>query len=130
MVFGEKVWHSSRKNIPNARIPEYENPVEITTRANYFSVMRASTRGYLVVMQYGETADRTWTAIANRLLFEGKIKAGDLMWVDGEKPIKEFEEKFGNGTTANAVVKDVSVVNNTISIVLEANQSRKIPTKR
>lgn len=130
MEFGQKVWYSNRKPIPNAKITKYEAPIEIVTKPNYFSVMRASTRGYLVVMQYGETADRTWTATANRRFFEGKIKAGDLMWVDGEKPIKEYEEKFGNGTTANAVVKDVSIVNHTISIVLEVNQNRKIPNKQ
>ena len=52
------------------------------------------------------------------------------MWVDNEQPIKEFEERFGNGTTANAVVKSVSVVNNTISIVLQVNQNRKTPKNK
>lgn len=129
MEFGQKVWYSNRKPISNAKIPHYDTPVEIITKANYFSVMPASSRGYLAVLRYGETLDKTWTAIANARFFNGKIKRGDLMWVDGEKPIKEYEEKFGNGTTANAVVKDVSVVNHTISIVLEVNQNRKIPTK-
>lgn len=128
MKFGDKVWYCNRAKIPNAKIPKYEKPVEIVTRPNYFSVMPATARGYLAIMQYGETVDRTWTVVANRRFFDGKIKPGDLMWVDGEAPIKEYEEKFGNGTTANAVVKDVSLVNNTISIVLEVNQNRKIPT--
>lgn len=130
MDFGKKVWHCKRKNNANARIPEYEEPTSIVTKPNYFSVMPASSGGYLAIMQYGETITKTWTAIANRLFFEGKIKAGDLMWVDGEEPIKEYEEKFGNGTTANAVVKSASVVNHSISIVLEVNQNRKIPINK
>lgn len=130
MKLGEKVWYCNRKDKPNARVAEYDAPVEITTRPNYFSVMPATARGYIAILEYGETVSKTWTATANRNFFEGKIKAGDLMWVDGEKPIKDFEESFGNGTTANAVVKEASVVNNTISIVLEVNQNRKIPINK
>ena len=101
MRVGETIWHSRRKEIPNAEIAEFEAPYEIRTRFNYLTCMPATARGYLQIMQYGERIDNYWTIIANAKYFSGKIKEGDLMWVDGEKPIEH-----------------------SISITLERNQNR------
>lgn len=124
MKFGKSVWHASRINDFNAEIAEYDTPIEITTRPNYFTVMQATTRGFLEIMKYGETAQNYWTVIANGNAFDGKIKAGDVMWVDGESPINSVEEMYGNGASANAIVKNVAEVNHTISITLERNQNQ------
>ncbi len=124
MKFGKSVWHSQRINAQNAEIEEYLEPTEIITRTNYFSVMQAITRGYMEVLKYGETLQNTWTAIANASIFDGKIKVGDVMWVDGAEPVKEIENKYGIGSSANAVVKNVAEVNKTISITLERNQNQ------
>lgn len=128
MKVGKSVWYANRINEPNAEISYFDKPVEIKTRWNYFTVMQAITRGYFEVKKYGETAENVWTVIANAKYFDGKINKGDVMWVDGESPFSEknadLEAEYGNGCTANAVVKNVAEVNYTISITLERNQNQ------
>ena len=124
MRVGESIWHASRINSDNAEISEYAEPTSIRTRFNYFTVMPATTRGFMEVMKYGEDVDSTWTAIANDRAFHGKIKVGDLFWLDGEKPIPELEAEYGNGATATAVVKSVAYVNLTIAITLTRNKDK------
>ena len=124
MRIGEKVWHARRIDNANATITEFEKPTEIFTRFNYFTVMPATSRGFLEIMKYGEDINNTWTVIANANAFEGKIKEGDKMWVDGHKPIDALESEYGYGATANAVVKNVSYVNLTLSITLTQNKEQ------
>ena len=124
MRVGESIWHSARINLDNAEVAEYAEPTEIRTRFNYFTVMPATSRGFMEVMKYGEDIDSTWTAIANDRAFHGKIKEGDLFWLDGEKPIHELEAEYGIGSTATAVVKNVSYGNHTISITLTRNKEQ------
>ena len=124
MRVGEIIWHSARINSNNAEISEYSKPTEIRTRFNYFTVMPATSRGFMEVMKYGEDIESTWTAIANDRAFHGKIKEGDLFWLDGEKPIPELETEYGNGATATAVVKSVAYVNMSISITLTRNKDQ------
>ena len=126
MKLGGVIWHSSRINEENAEVAEFAKPEAIRTRANYFSVMPATSRGFLEVMQYGEDLDSTWTAIANDRVFHGKVKEGDLFWLDGEKPIPELEAEYGNGATATAVVKSVAYVNLTIAITLTRNKDKVV----
>lgn len=126
MRVGESIWHSARINKTNAEIAEYEAPTEIRTRFNYFSVMPATSRGFMEMMKYGEDLESTWTAIANDRVFHGKIKEGDLFWLDGEKPIAELEEEYGIGATATAVVKSVAYVNLTIAITLTRNKDKVV----
>lgn len=124
MRVGESIWHSARIGDTNSEISQYAEPTEIRTRFNYFTVMPATSRGYMEVMKYGEDVDSTWTAIANDRAFHGKINVGDLFWLDGEKPIPELEEECGNGSTATAVVKSVAYVNMSISITLTRNKDQ------
>lgn len=124
MRVGQSIWHSSRINEANAEIAVFSEPTEIRTRFNYFTVMPATSRGYMEVMKYGEDIDSTWTAIALDRAFHGKIKEGDLFWLDGDKPIPELEEEYGNGSTATAVVKSVAYVNMSISITLTRNKDQ------
>ena len=124
MKLGGVIWHSSRINEENAEVAEFAKPEAIRTRANYFSVMPATSRGFLEVMQYGEDLDSTWTAIANDRIFHGKVKEGDLFWLDGETPNADLEAEYGNGATATAVVKSVAYVNTTISITLTRNKEQ------
>ena len=123
MRVGDCVWHSKRVEIPNVTQAKYDAPTEIRTRLNYFTVMCAS--GYIQVMKYGEDIDNTWTVVANAREFSGKIKEGDLFWVDGEKPNDEIERKYGNGASANAVVKSVRLGNRSIEITLTRNKNRQ-----
>ena len=128
MKVGKSIWHARRINDLNAEIGEYEKPTEIVTRFNYLTVMPAVSRGFMEVIKSGETLYDTWTATANGRYFDGKFKAGDLMWVDGESPYSEqnaqLEEEYGYGATANAVIKNAVPVNYTISLTLERNQNQ------
>lgn len=124
MKIGETIWHSKRTNELNAEKPEYNLPSKIKIKPNHFTVMAASTRGYMEVMKYGEDVDNTWTAIANAREFKGKVKVGDLFWLDGETPIDELEDEYGNGSTANAIVKSVAYGNQYISITLTRNKEQ------
>ena len=124
MKVGQSIWHSARINEDNAEVAEFAEPTEIRTRFNYFTVMPATSRGFMEVMKYGEDINSTWTAIVNDRAFHGKIKEGDLFWLDGEKPIPELEEEYGNGSTATAVVKSVAYVNMSISITLTRNKDQ------
>lgn len=127
MKVGKSIWHAKRINDLNAEIGEYEKPTEIVTRFNYLTVMPAVSRGFMEVVKSGETLYDTWTATANGRYFDGKFKAGDLMWVDGEKPPKETEinETFGYKESATAIIKNVAEVNLTIALRLERNQDKQ-----
>lgn len=124
MRVGQSIWHSARISGNNAEIDIFNTPKEIRTSFNYFTVMPATSRGYMAVMSYGEDIDNTWTAIANDRAFHGKIKEGDKFWLDGESPITELEQQYGNGATATAVVKSVAYVNLTIAITLTRNKNQ------
>lgn len=124
MRVGDSVWHSARINEPNAEIAEFAEPTEIKTRFAYFTVMPATSRGFMEVMKYGEDIDSTWTAIANDRAFHGKIKEGDLFWIDGERPPEEITDEYGYSESATAVVKSVSYVNLSIAITLTRNKEQ------
>ncbi len=126
MRVGESVWHASRIREENATIAKYEKPKEIQTRFNYFTVMPSTSRGFAEVMKYGEDVDSTWTVIANDRAFHGKIKVGDLFWLDGDKPSNncEINEYFDYAESATAVVKSVSYVNITMAITLTRNKDQ------
>lgn len=117
MKIGSYVWYATKKHIPNAEITEYSKPIKITLRNNYFTCQPASTGGYLAITEFGEKISKTWICKANSLAFDGKINEGDLMWVDGDKPLGEDYEN-----TANAKVVSVDKVDRTITIILEKNQ--------
>jgi hypothetical protein len=74
-------------------------------------------------MKYGEDVDNTWIMVASMRAFGNEIKEGDLFWVDGKKPNEEIEEKYGNGASANAVVKSVRLGNHSIEITLTRNKN-------
>lgn len=124
MQIGKSLWHSSRKEITNAEIAEFEKPVEYVTRANYLTCMPMTARGGIQMLQYGETAENYWTIIANARYFDGVFKEGDLLWVDGHKPIESIEEEYGYGASANAIVKNVAQVNLSLTILIERNQEQ------
>ena len=120
MKIGSFVWYANKISEPNAEIEEYGTPVKITLRNNYFTCQPATSGGMLAVMEYGGRVSKTWICKANERIFNGKIKAGDLMWVDGDYP---------NGEdclySANATVVNVDTVSNTMTIVLEKNQTEE-----
>lgn len=124
MLVGQNIWISQRVEIKNETKPTFGKPFMVKTRFNYFTVMPLTSRGYAEVMKYGEDLENTWTAIANSRAFGGKIKVGDVLWIDGEKPDEKLEEQYGYGCSANAVVKSVSCVNHTMNIVLSRNKDK------
>lgn len=122
MRVGQSVWYAKRKDIKNAEVAQFEKPIKLRTAFNHFTIMPSSSRGFMEVMKYGEDLDNTWIGIANINSFKQDVKVGDLFWLDGETPDEILEEKYGYGATATAIVKSVSYVNLTISIVLTRNK--------
>ena len=125
MRIGKKVWHSKRNNYGNNTRPTYDTPTEIVTRANYLTVMPATSRGYAEFTKYGEKANDTWVAIANGSAFDGFFKVGDLMWVDDHSPDEVLESEYGIGSTANAKVVAVNETNHSITVVLEKTPNQQ-----
>lgn len=124
MQLGQSIWIASRKEIPNAKTPKYDEPKEVKLRLNFFTIMPASTRGGLEVLKYGENIFNTWTGIASARNFYGQLKEGDLLWIDGHFPIKEIEEKYGYGASANAVIKSVLPANLSLNLIIVSNPNQ------
>lgn len=124
MKIGKRVWHSRRLNDKNAEVAEFDTPVCYVTRPNHLTVMPAISRGFMELMKYGEDLENTWTVIALGRDFDGVFHEGDVMWVDDESPIEAVETEYGNGASANAVVKNVAEVNYTISVTLTRNKEQ------
>ena len=120
MRIGEKVWLAERIDEPNSTKSIYKKPSEITLRPNYFTVMPASSRGYLAILEFGEKVEKTWMAVANPT-FTGKIKEGDVMWIDGHTPNEAIETQYGYGSSANAKVLSVNVGNRCLNITIGEN---------
>lgn len=118
MKQGAYVWHAKRIDLPNAEMEDFEQPKKIVLRNNYFTCQPATSGGYLAIMQFGEMVSSTWICKANAMIFSSKIKEGDLMWVDGESPTQD--ESYIN--SANARVVKVSVVDKTMTVVIQQNQ--------
>lgn len=118
MRSGQCIWYARRKAVENAVMPEYEKPVKVVLRSNYFTCQPATSGGALAVFAYGENIYKTWVCTANARMFEGKIREGDLFWVDGKKPVNDKDDY-----SANAVVKTVTTPSFVMSIVLETNQN-------
>ena len=118
MRIGQCIWYARRKAVENAVMPEYEKPVKVVLRSNYFTCQPATSGGALAVFAYGENIYKTWVCTANARMFEGKIREGDLFWVDGKKPVNDKDDY-----SANAVVKTVTTPSFVMSIVLETNQN-------
>lgn len=124
MKLGERIWHSKRISGANSQVAKFSKPTEIINKLGYFSCMPNSSGG-LTLIQSGEMLSNYWTIIANAKYFSGKINVGDVFWVDGDEPIEEIETKYGNGSSATAVVEAVNPVNLGIRITLKRNQKQK-----
>lgn len=118
------VWWAKRISGANVEVPQYSKPEKIYLRPHYLTIVPSAARGLAEILKHGETLKDTWTAIANANYFEGKFSVGDVFYIDGVCPCFSTEEENGYGTTANAVVADVSYVSTTISLVLKRNYNQ------
>lgn len=122
MRISDSVWYSTRKNDYNSEIGTYSFPQEIKTRANYLTVS-SNGNGYLEILKYGEKASKYYTIVANANYFKDTFNHGDLFWI-GIEPDMDIESEYGNGASANAVVKSVAMGNLYINLELEENDNR------
>ena len=51
MKFGSTIWYANRVIENNAIVDKFNEPKSIILRPNYFTVMPATTRGYVEVMK-------------------------------------------------------------------------------
>lgn len=120
MKNGSFVWLSNREKVPNALVEQFGTPIKIRLQNNYFTCQPAGAGGYMQILQYGENITNVWNCIANANCFLGKIKQGDLMWVEGDKPTKDVPPI--NSATARVV--SVNISDKSIFITLERNQTK------
>ena len=119
MKLGDSVWLCNRTSEEGADIITYADPIEIKTRFGYLTIQPTrvalnNMAGFYTTEEYGEHLSNGWNMIANCSLFEGKIKPGDVMFVDGRTPI----EGKPNGYGANAIVTSVREQNKVIYYTL------------
>jgi hypothetical protein len=124
MRMHQVIYHAKKIDIRNADLTQYESPTQILTHPNYFTIEKASSSGGLAIMQFGSQVNSVWNAVANSLFFKDKFKVGDLFWIEGEEPIESLEEELGIGSTANAVVTNVTDQGRTIVLTLSINKEQ------
>lgn len=101
MRFNETIYYCKKKD----GIEEYEKPIAIILRRNYFSLMpNTSFRDTKI---YGEEIKKRYVAYANYHIWGKTFKEGDRLYIDNLKP-NENEE---NGKNANAIIDGVSYDN-------------------
>lgn len=113
MRISDPIWHCSRNSPDGADIITYSNPKKYITKLGYLTVQPAS--GYTDTVQFGENVSKVWNIIANRKIFKGIFKEGDLLYVDGLKP----GSNTMNGKGANALITSVREQNFFIRITIE-----------
>lgn len=124
MRMNQVIYHAKKIDISNADLTQYESPTQILTQTNYFTIEKASSSGGLAIMQFGSQVNSVWNAVANSLFFKDEFKVGDLFWIEGEEPIESLEMELGIGSTANAVVTNVTDQGRTIVLTLSINKEQ------
>ena len=102
MKIGEKIYYCKKID---GEVEEYENPITIETRFNYFTIM--PNRSYADIKIYGKDIIKYYTAYANYKIWGDTFKEGDRLYIDNLKPNFEME----NGLNANAIIDGVSYDN-------------------
>jgi hypothetical protein len=124
MRIGKTIWHAKRIVEKNSTVAKYETPTKLVLRPNYLMVMPATSGNYLQILQSGENIYNMWNATANGRVFSDWFKAGDVVWLDGESPIDDIENEYGNGASATAEIKSAVENNLFISMVFERRQDQ------
>lgn len=114
MRMSEKIWYCKR--IDN---DAYSEPVEITTRLGYFTVVDRS--GDWNTAEVGEYTERYASCVAQPYAkWAGVFSEGDLFYINGAKPSDE-EEYYGQN--ANYSVDFVDNGNFRIRLILKRTAS-------
>lgn len=116
MTVGQSVWHCKFLGENDNGVLEYSKPKEYKLAFNYLTINPAS--GYLAVVQYGKQINKIWNMKANKNIFDGVFKEGDLLYIEGNKP----DENVCYGVGANARVQSVLPFLKSITIELEKIQ--------
>ena len=95
MRFGDTIYYCKKKD----GVEEYEKPIPITLKRNFFSLQPASE--YSDVMIYGEDINKRYRAYANFKIWGMTFKEGDKFYVDYAKPCcEEYGSKANAEITA------------------------------
>lgn len=98
MKLGDTIYYCKKVK---GKVEEYEAPIPITLRFNYFTLMPASE--YNDVAVYGEDIVSRYRAMANFSIWGLKFDVGDKFYIDYAKP--DNNEEYGK--TANAEITAV-----------------------
>lgn len=98
MRFGDTIYYCKKKK---GEVEEYESPIKIQLRRNFFSLMPASE--YSDVVIYGEDINTRYRAYANFRIWGRTFEQGDKLYIDYAKPTSDEE----NAENANAEITAV-----------------------
>lgn len=98
MKLGDTIYYC--KKIKD-KVEEYEAPIPITLKFNYFTLMPASE--YNDVAVYGEDIVSRYRAYAKFSIWGMKFETGDKLYIDYAKPVDDEEY----GKSANAEITAV-----------------------
>lgn len=106
MRLGDTIYYCKKKE----GVEEYEKPIPIKLKFNFFTLMPASE--YSDVAVYGEDINKRYRAIANFFIWGKRFKEGDKLYIDYHEP-KDDEEY---GENANAEITSVLYQNRVIRL--------------
>lgn len=116
MQYREKIYLVKKKTIDDGVI-EYESPKEIVLRPFFISVMPVdSSKGSYSTQEYGTQITYDWVSVAYKSKFRGMFSEGDLLYLDGAKPLNNN----GNYEDANAIIANVLDNNYTYKILIKS----------
>lgn len=117
MKFGDTIYYCKKVK---GEVEEYQKPIPITLKMNYFSLMPASE--YQDVMIYGEDINTRYRAYANFRIWGKTFNKGDKLYIDYAEP--NYNEE--NGKDANAEITAVMYDNFFVKIeirkLVQANE--------
>jgi hypothetical protein len=109
MIAYKEFYHCKKIRNEDERIIEFEAPVK--KWGNYQPL-----DGYVDTLKYGESVNQKWRLIVS--LHENDYTVGDLLYLDGDKPIPETKGyEYGDG--ANARVTAVKIGYKAVQVEIE-----------
>ena len=117
MKLGDTIYYCKKKK---DEVEEYEKPIPIVLRFNYFTLMPASE--YSDVVIYGEDINTRYRAYAKFCIWGKTFNKGDKLYIDYAKPSND--EQYGQNANAEitAVMYDNLFVKLEIRKLIQADE--------
>lgn len=116
MKYGKPIYLVKKKTLDNGVI-EYEEPKEIILQPYNITIMPVDlTKGNISVQEYGMLSKCDWIGIVYKHKCNNSFSIGDLLYLDGAKPIANDE----NHENANAIISNILEYNFTLKLLIKS----------